>query len=156
MPSRILFPLESTPLSPVLSRINGSLSGDFPILPTQSTECVIEQSSVSYESIKLGIDAHAKHYWTSCKLVKNRRAAECYLMPFFGLNSVSLLPLAFDARRGYFQLSLKKPASGISPGARMPGGVRRSTTAQSGSFGVWSALVVSLPCRKVKLLFSTM
>jgi hypothetical protein len=41
------------------------------------------QSTASYKSIKLGIDAHAKYYRTSCKLVKNRRAAECYSSPLF-------------------------------------------------------------------------
>ncbi len=39
------------------------------------------------------------------------------------------------------QNSSKKPAATILPGQRGPGGVRRSTTAQSGSFGVWSALL---------------
>ena len=42
----------------------------------------------------------------------------------------------------YFHSSLKKPASTILPGQRGPGGVRRSTTAQSGSLGVWRALLV--------------
>jgi hypothetical protein len=38
-------------------------------------------------------------------------------------------------------LSPKNPAAAIRPGARVEAGVLRSITAQSGSFGVWRALL---------------
>jgi hypothetical protein len=51
--------------------------------------------------------------------------------------------------------SSKKPARRILPGWKASGGVLRSTIAQSGSFGVWSALFSAACSRMVKPLLST-
>src|SRR5688572_22532781 len=72
-----------------------------------------------------------------------RRATRAFIDFFsFGApRACSFLGMNSAVRDTYFHCSLKNPASTIFPGQRGLGGVRRSTIAQSGSFGVWRALL---------------
>lgn len=68
--------------------------------------------------------------------------------------SVDGFALTFRLYRS-FQFSSKKSAFTIFPGQTVPGGVARSTTAQSGKTGICRALLRCVYSRNVKPLLST-
>ena len=90
-------------------------------------------------------------YWKQCKECSIRHSSERWPL----IDGRIALPLYRPGGSSSSQCSPKKPTAATLPAQRSSGGVAVSTTAKSGSLGIWRALFRSSYSRNVTPLLST-